>query len=514
MFRKLTVEENLLAILETMDLTEQERMARLRVLLAELDLTPLARHKAFTLSGGERRRLEITRALVTGPRYLLARRALHRHRPHRHRRHPGDRRPPARARHRRPHHRPQRARDPRHHRPRVHPVPRPDPRRRHRARAGRTIRGPAKSTWARSSRSDADPEPLTDATGPANVSQRVVMTPLLQQAIQLLQLSTLELKEVVEQELSENPLLEEVQTETQSPPRRSSRGRRRRSPARRRASRRRPRSEHGRRGALGRPALRPHPGDVRPAGGAHPRLHRGAGRPALREPRPHRDLADRPPDRAAPDGHRRPRPRSRIGETIIGNLDEDGYLRAETAEIAEQLGRPVDEVDKVLLLVQGFDPSGVAARSIQECLLLQLRADSEPDPVSVEIVEKHMDDLERRRYPEIARVAQAAAGPDHGVGGGDPGPRAEARPPLLVVADSRYIAPDVTLQKIGDDYVVVLNDEGMPAPPRELALPLAPARLRGGGQAVRGAEAPLRAVAHQERGAAAAHASGRSPPAW
>ncbi len=70
-FRKLSVEENLLAILETMDLTEQERMARLRVLLAELDLTPLARHKAYTLSGGERRRLEITRALVTNPRYLL-----------------------------------------------------------------------------------------------------------------------------------------------------------------------------------------------------------------------------------------------------------------------------------------------------------------------------------------------------------------------------------------------------------------------------------------------------------
>jgi lipopolysaccharide export system ATP-binding protein len=70
-FRKLTVEENLLAILETMDLTEQERQARLRVLLGELDLTPLARHKAYTLSGGERRRLEITRALVTNPRYLL-----------------------------------------------------------------------------------------------------------------------------------------------------------------------------------------------------------------------------------------------------------------------------------------------------------------------------------------------------------------------------------------------------------------------------------------------------------
>jgi lipopolysaccharide export system ATP-binding protein len=70
-FRKLTVEENLLAILETLDLSHGERRARLEELLAELELTPLARHKAYTLSGGERRRLEITRALVTSPRYLL-----------------------------------------------------------------------------------------------------------------------------------------------------------------------------------------------------------------------------------------------------------------------------------------------------------------------------------------------------------------------------------------------------------------------------------------------------------
>ena len=70
-FRKLTVEENLLAILETLDLSQGERKERLRELLGELGLTPLARHKAFTLSGGERRRLEITRALITSPRYLL-----------------------------------------------------------------------------------------------------------------------------------------------------------------------------------------------------------------------------------------------------------------------------------------------------------------------------------------------------------------------------------------------------------------------------------------------------------
>ena len=70
-FRKLTVEENLLAILETLDLSQEERRERLKELLAELDLTRLARHRAHTLSGGERRRLEITRALVTNPRYLL-----------------------------------------------------------------------------------------------------------------------------------------------------------------------------------------------------------------------------------------------------------------------------------------------------------------------------------------------------------------------------------------------------------------------------------------------------------
>ncbi|MCI0527000.1 MAG: LPS export ABC transporter ATP-binding protein [Nitrospira sp.] len=70
-FRKLTVEENLLAILETLNLSRDQRQERLKVLLDELNLTPLAKHKAFTLSGGERRRVEITRALVTSPRFML-----------------------------------------------------------------------------------------------------------------------------------------------------------------------------------------------------------------------------------------------------------------------------------------------------------------------------------------------------------------------------------------------------------------------------------------------------------
>src|SRR6266513_1023356 len=70
-FRKLTVEENILAILETCKMDRLERQVRLKYLLEELDLTPLAESKAYTLSGGEKRRLEITRALVTSPKLML-----------------------------------------------------------------------------------------------------------------------------------------------------------------------------------------------------------------------------------------------------------------------------------------------------------------------------------------------------------------------------------------------------------------------------------------------------------
>lgn len=70
-FRKLTVEDNIMAILETLDLSREERRERLKELLGELDLTSLAKNHAYSLSGGERRRVEITRALVTSPKYIL-----------------------------------------------------------------------------------------------------------------------------------------------------------------------------------------------------------------------------------------------------------------------------------------------------------------------------------------------------------------------------------------------------------------------------------------------------------
>ncbi len=290
-------------------------------------------------------------------------------------------------------------------------------------------------------------------------SQRVVMTPLLQQAIQLLQLSTLELQEVVQKELLENPLLEEVAPETDGAE----------TPA-----------------AAATPDA-PAPTPVEPA-------------PVDPSPTSERQTDDLPFDLNAVmfDDHeerslvaqedREDLPfenivRSvnsltdhldeqlrftiedplmrRIGNEIIGNLDEDGYLRAELSEIATRCETTLDQVEKVLVLIQAFDPPGVAARSIQECLLLQLKIDPNPDPVSVEIVEEHFDELSRRRYPDIARALKLPL--DRVMESVEEIMGLEPKPGRRFGgSDSRYIVPDVVVHKMGSEYVVVLNEDGIP----------------------------------------------------
>src|SRR2546422_9868289 len=151
----------------------------------------------------------------------------------------------------------------------------------------------------------------------------------------------------------------------------------------------------------------------------------------------------------------------RIGNEIIGNLDEDGYLRAEVSEIAARCQTTVEDVEKVLALVQAFDPPGVAARSIQECLLIQLKSDPNPDPVSVEIVEQYFDDLTKRRYPDIARALKLSL--DRVMESVEEIMSLEPKPGRRFGgSDSRYIVPDVVVHKMGSEYVVVLNEDGIP----------------------------------------------------
>ena len=156
------------------------------------------------------------------------------------------------------------------------------------------------------------------------------MTPLLQQAIHLLQLSTLELKEVVEQELSENPLLEEVQAENGDPPRRpAAPSRRPRRPPSESPLAKEPSTVDG--GEVGRPALRPHLRRCSTSRRSGPRSPRRSGTTCRSRTsgRTETSLTDHLMEqlRLITDEE----VLLALGESIIGNLDEDGYLRAETA---------------------------------------------------------------------------------------------------------------------------------------------------------------------------------------
>src|SRR5919205_1434638 len=92
-----------------------------------------------------------------------------------------------------------------------------------------------------------------------------------------------------------------------------------------------------------------------------------------------------------------------IGSAIIGNLDDDGYLVASFEELAAMGPWPVAEVERALRLVQGFDPIGVAARDLQECLLLQLRHLGMGGTPAEKIVVDHMQLLKNHQVPELAR---------------------------------------------------------------------------------------------------------------
>lgn len=303
-------------------------------------------------------------------------------------------------------------------------------------------------------------------------TQRLVMTPLLQQAIQLLQLSTLELQELLQQELTENPLLEEVPLAEAHEP------------------------------AAGEPGQEP-PGPETPALLTDGReaelpfdltqlLFDTHDEPTLvqqeeREEASFENFVGTPVTLAE---HLRQQLRLaadrpdalQIGEAIIGNLDDDGYLRATIEEIADATGVSPERVEEVLVLVQTFDPAGVGARDLRECLLIQLRGQAEPDPLAIDIVEHHFADLERCRYPEIARALRADA--DRVREAIDEIARLEPKPGRRFhPADTRYVVPDVFVVKSGDGFAIILNEDGLPR------LRINPyyrsVLLRGGGDEVR-----------------------------
>ncbi len=148
-------------------------------------------------------------------------------------------------------------------------------------------------------------------------------------------------------------------------------------------------------------------------------------------------------------------------EYIIGNLNEDGYLLVSNEEIAEYAHIRAEEAEAAVRVVQKFDPTGIAARTLQECLLIQVQELGLEGTLVERILRGGLEDLMRRNYPQIARtlgvtleeVKEAVAAIES----------LEPRPARnFVSTEGNYIVPDVMLFRDEEGFRIVLNEEGLP----------------------------------------------------
>ena len=286
------------------------------------------------------------------------------------------------------------------------------------------------------------------------LSQKLILTPSLQQAIKLLPMSTVELVDYLNQEVVENPVLEEI-PDTPSEP-----------------------AEQEAKAA----AEQPEPADAEPAADGRDTWddadyeyffgdyledgYRSRTPTEFKELPPIENTLSTATSLAehllrqlgvqTNDARLR-----EIGSAIVGNLDEDGYLAASIDELASMGPWPPAEVERALAFVQTLDPIGVAARDLQECLLLQVRHRGLGGTPCETIIREHLHLLQHRQIPDLARkldmdvetLKQHLDTLQHL----DPKPGGRLNP-----IESRYVIPDVSVIKVEDDYVAVLNDDRMP----------------------------------------------------
>ena len=163
-----------------------------------------------------------------------------------------------------------------------------------------------------------------------------------------------------------------------------------------------------------------------------------------------------------------------VGTFIIGNIDDKGYLRGgesrdngraseeEVARvIADEAGISVVEVEDILDIIQQFDPPGVGARSVRECLLIQARLLPVRDAVMERVIADHLDDLEKRRYGAIASSLKMPT--DAILEAAKAIATLNPRPGRAYGSDEvTLIVPDVYVTKVGDEYVISTNEDGLP----------------------------------------------------
>src|ERR1043166_6051411 len=150
-----------------------------------------------------------------------------------------------------------------------------------------------------------------------------------------------------------------------------------------------------------------------------------------------------------------------VAEMLIGNIDEYGYLKATVDELASSTGLPPEKILEVLKVIQSFDPSGVGARDLRECLMLQLERSGQQNTLEYRIVSDFMEALGKRRIPEIARGTDTEV--DEVQDALENIARLEPRPGRAYLPDNdQYILPEVFVHRSGDEYVVSTNNEHIP----------------------------------------------------
>jgi RNA polymerase sigma-54 factor len=151
----------------------------------------------------------------------------------------------------------------------------------------------------------------------------------------------------------------------------------------------------------------------------------------------------------------------KAAELIVGNIDDNGFLQSTPEEMTLNSGIPKEDFEKMLSLIQSFYPPGVGARDLRECLLIQLKREGKENSLEYKIVSEHMEDLGRRRFPEIARRMGITV--DEVQKAADNIGRLNPRPGQVFAASPQnYVLPDVTVEKVDEDYQVILNNEQIP----------------------------------------------------
>jgi RNA polymerase sigma-54 factor len=296
------------------------------------------------------------------------------------------------------------------------------------------------------------------------LSQQLVMTPQLQQAIKLLQLSRLELQQAIREELEINPVLEESQEGVADGE--DAGGREDESPEAVAAPEsdepaKEDQSLRGEGGLIDRVDWNYYFGDGSPSEGRGEReREEDDGRPY------YENLLTRKPTLAEhlewQMGLSRADERlRRIAAYLIGNIDENGYLKVSAEEAAEALSEPPEEVEKAIAAVQALDPKGVGARDLRECLMIQARERGEEFSLPLKILADHFDLFSRGDLAGISRrmriTREAVREAYQKLVSLSPKPGRE-----FSGDDIHYITPDVYVFKVDGQWVINLNEDGQP----------------------------------------------------